>query len=280
MARGRTRSVLAHRHRDGRAARAPVELIVEEPLSIRMDDTLVATTMRTPGNDFELAVGFLHAEGLLEQAEVTAVRYCGTASAADTEFNVVSVETVGPPRAVNGRLGTISSSCGLCGAEAIDELRARLHPLAVCEPMRAEVVGAVADRVRPLQSLFDSTGAVHAAASFDAAGEILDIREDIGRHNAVDKVVGRLALDRRLPAASLGLFVSSRASFEMVQKAWAAGFGTLIAVGAPSALAVETARAGRLVLVGFARDGDMTVYSPQDPRWAEPADRSHSDTHS
>jgi FdhD protein len=219
--------------------------------------------MRTPGHDFELAVGFLHAEGALAGVPITGVRYCGTGSAVETEFNVVTVETGGVAPPPTARLGTTSSSCGLCGSVAIDDLLSRLRPLDSTLPFALEVIEKVPDRVRAEQSLFASTGAVHAAAAFGPDGEPFVVREDIGRHNAVDKVVGRLLLDGRLPASGLGLFVSGRASFEMVQKAWAAGFNTVVAVSAPSALAVETARAANLVLVGFARTGRLNVYAPE-----------------
>lgn len=214
--------------------------------------------MRTPGNDFELAVGFLHAEGMLGGAKVTTVRYCADASAADNQFNIVTVETNGKAPTPTPRLGSTTSSCGICGAEAIDELTARLEPLDSprFDPL---LLADVADRVRSDQELFQKTGAVHAAASFDRDGKIIAVREDIGRHNAVDKVVGRMVIDGVAPA-DLGLYVSGRASFEMVQKAWAGGFGTIVSVSAPSALAVETAHAGNLQLAGFIRDDEINVY--------------------
>ena len=249
--------------RPDRRRRTPDRVIVEEPMEIRLDDALVTTTMRTPGHDFELAAGFLYGEGLLAGAAVRQVRYCATGSAVDTEFNVVSVETGGlaPPPAA--RLVTTTSSCGLCGSTSIEELTARLPRLEAPAPIEPAALSALGDRVRAQQELFDTTGSVHAAAAFDpTTGEVSLVREDIGRHNAVDKVVGRMLLDRRLPATGLGLFVSGRASFEMVQKAWAAGFGLVAAVSGPSSLAVEAARAGNLALVGFLRGEAMNVYSP------------------
>jgi FdhD protein len=252
---------LATQWADGAAARRPDELVVEEPLDIRLDGTLVATTMRTPGHDFELAVGFCLTEGLLGGATVKSCRYCGTGTAAATEFNVVSVDTGGTAPAPTPRLGPATSSCGLCGSTTIDELAGRLHPLVDARPIDLEVVAAVPDRVRESQPLFAATGAVHASVAFDAEGVLGEVREDIGRHNAVDKVVGRMLLAGELPARDLGLFVSGRASFEMVAKAWAAGFGTMVAVSAPSALAVETAIRAGITLAGFARDGELNVYS-------------------
>ena len=262
MTRGRSQRVLV-RHWDGsKEHRRPDDLVVEEPLTIELDDVTVTTTMRTPGHDFELAAGFCFTEGLLGDASVTSIRYCATEPAADTEFNLVTVETDGAPPATP-RLGLTTSACGLCGAESIEALRERLSPLpASGPPMSADVLSGVPERVRAFQDLFGTTGGVHAAASFGADGEPILVREDIGRHNAVDKVVGRMLLDGNLPASGLGLFVSGRASFEMVQKAWAAGFGVLVAVSAPSALAVETAAAAGLRLAGFVRDGQLNFYSP------------------
>ena len=242
--------------------RAPAELVVEEPLEIRLDDQLVATTMRTPGHDFELAVGWCQAEGLLDGDPVETVRYCATGSAVETKFNVVSVSTGGRSAGlVQARLGSTTASCGLCGSTAIDELIERIAPLR--EPIRFDpaVLAAIPDRVRAQQPLFDATGAVHAAAAFDADGQVVVVREDIGRHNAVDKVVGNLVLAGTVPASGLGLSVSGRASFEMVQKAWAAGFSTVVAVSAPSALAVEVARRAGITLAGFARGGALRFYS-------------------
>lgn len=264
MERGLTRTVLARRWSGAESVRGPAELIVEEPLSIQRDGHLVATTMRTPGHDFELAVGFLHAEGALDDTSVVTVRYCGTASATETEFNVVTVDTTGTGPELTTRLQTVTSACGLCGAEEIDDLRARLGHLRIVEPWPVDVLAEVGDTVRERQALFDATGAVHAAACFDRAGNIDIVREDIGRHNAVDKVVGRLHLDGNLPAVEHALFVSGRASFEMVQKAWAAGFEALVAVSGPSALAVEAARAAGLQLAAFSRGDSLTFYSPDE----------------
>lgn len=245
---------------------------MEEPLEIRLGDELVATTMRTPGHDFELATGFLRAEGLITEAP-SRVRYCATGSAVDTGFNVVTVVPAAsddppqgaPAREVRPRLGVISSSCGICGAEQIDELVARLEPLPdTSELTIANLTGANAAVVA--QELFELTGGSHAAAALDRSGTCLEIAEDIGRHNAVDKLVGRMLLAGSMPVAADAeraavLWVSGRASFEMVQKAWAAGFSALVAVGAVSALAVETAERAGLVLAGFARADRVTVYA-------------------
>lgn len=263
MGRRRSQTELTVRWHDGDRRRAPDDLAVEEPLEIHLDGTLVATTMRTPGHDFELAAGFCHADGLLAGAPVETCRYCATGSAVDTAFNIVTVETGGRAPTPTPRLGTTSTSCGLCGSTSIDELCDRLTPLAPLDPAPdLAVLVRVPELVQPHQELFARTGAVHAAAAFDlATGEATVVREDVGRHNAVDKVAGHLLLAGALPARRLGLFVSGRASFELVQKAWAAGFGVVVAVSAPTALAVETARRAGIVLVGFVRDGHANVYA-------------------
>jgi FdhD protein len=262
--RGRTVTTLIHRYRDGARARVPDALIVEEPLAIDLDGTLVSTTMRTPGHDFELAVGYCFTDGLLAGAPVTSCRYCGTGSAVDTGFNAVSVETGGQAPTPTPRLTPTTSSCGLCGSATLEELADRLAPLPPSEPFAPDVLLEATAKARVDQELFTATGAVHGAAAFDREGTVRVLREDIGRHNAVDKVVGRLFLDEQLPAADLGLFVSGRASFEIVQKAWAAGFRAVVAVSAPSALAVDTARLAGLQLAGFARDDQLNLYAPED----------------
>ena len=247
---------------DGVRSRGPDELIVEEPMAIHLDGTLVASTMRTPGHDFELAVGFCLTEGLLAGAPVEQCRYCGTGSAVDTEFNVVSVDTGGRAPVPTPRLGTTTSSCGWCGSTSLDDLAGRLRPLSPSPAIDLAVLVAMPELVRDHQTLFDATGAVHAAAAFDSSGQVLLVREDVGRHNAVDKIIGRLLLDGALPADGLGLYVSGRASFELVQKAWAGGFSTMVAVSAPTALAVATARRAQLVLAGFVRGARLNVYAP------------------
>jgi FdhD protein len=263
VARKRTERLIVTRvGRDGSVGRRPDELIVEEPMTIQLDGTVVTTTMRTPGNDYELAAGFCFTEGLLAGAPVRGVRYCADGSAAASHFNVVTVETGGqaPPPAV--RLGTTSSSCGWCGSDQIDELLTRLRTLPASEPFEPDVLAAVPGRVLGGQGLFSATGAVHAAAAFDREGTVILTREDVGRHNAVDKVVGALLLEGALPATGRGLFVSGRGSVEIVQKAWAAGFAVVVAVSAPTSLAVQTARRAGLGLVGFVRDDGYNRYSP------------------
>ncbi len=263
MARKRTERLIVTRvGRDGSTARRPDELIVEEPMTIQLDGTVVATTMRTPGNDYELAAGFCFTEGLLAGAPVRGVRYCADGSAAASHYNVVTVETGGQAPAPAVRLATTSSSCGWCGSDQIDELLDRLAPVPATEPFDPDVLMAVPARALGGQGLFNSTGAVHAAAAFDRDGNVIFTREDVGRHNAVDKVVGALLMEGALPATGQGLFVSGRGSVEIVQKAWAAGFAVVVAVSAPTSLAVHAARRAGLGLVGFVREDGCNLYAP------------------
>ncbi len=254
--------MLVRRHAGGGTSSFPDELIVEEPLEVRLDDELVTTTMRTPGHDFELAAGLCFADGLLVGASVQRIAYCAGGSAISSAFNVVTVDTGGLAPPARQRLGPITSSCGLCGSTSIEQLVERLAPVEPATPFDLDLLAGVPSRMRVEQALFARTGSVHAAAAFADDGEPVVVREDVGRHNAVDKVVGRLLLDGRLPAGGLGLYVSGRASFEIVQKAWAAGFAAMVAVSAPTALAVDTARAAGITLAGFVRNERMTVYSP------------------
>jgi FdhD protein len=234
-------------------------LVVEEPLSIQLDGHLVTTTMRTPGHDVELAAGFCFTDGLLAGAPVTDVRYVPGPRAAD---NTVTVDTDGRAPTPRPRLGNVSSSCGWCGNDHIDDLCLRLGALPPSSPIDLEILRAVPSAVRACQELFDVTGAVHAAAVFDRDGRLVVVREDVGRHNAVDKVIGSMLLGGRLPLRDHGLYVSGRASIEMVQKAWSAGLSTLLAESAPTALAVESARRAQMTLVGFLRPDGFNVYSP------------------
>lgn len=228
-------------------------------MAIDLDDTRVTTTMRTPGNDFELAAGFCFTEGLLDGHPVVQVKYCANGSAVATAWNVVSVDTGGKAPEPTPRLTTTTSSCGFCGTEEIDELLSKIDPIEG-EPLNWTVLAAAPDRLRPGQALFDDTGAVHAAGLVEPDGDVSLIREDIGRHNAVDKIIGKMLLDGDLPATGRGLVVSGRASFELVHKAWAAGFRALVAVSAPTALAAATAERAGMQLAGFARDGALTIY--------------------
>ena len=243
-----------------RSIATPDELLIEEPLAIHLDGTQISSTMRTPGNDVELAVGFCVTEGVLDGAPILDA---GQGSLSP-DPNVIDVSTGGAAPPPTPRLGSTSSSCGVCGADAIEELANRLDPLPRYEPWDPAFLLELPEIASARQRVFEVTGASHAAGVFDRRGQLLVLREDIGRHNAVDKVIGHLTLEAdHLVRHDLALFVSGRASFEMVQKAWSAGLSALVAVSGPSALAVETARRADMTMFGFVRKGNGTQYSPE-----------------
>lgn len=257
------------RIRGGAARVRPDTLVAEEPLEIRLNGRPLAITMRTPGDDFALAVGFLASEGVLGAAsEVQAVTYCeGATEDGSNTYNVVNVQLaagVAVPDITLERNVYTTSSCGLCGKASLDAVRTATRFGGLAEdPVRipAELLGELPDRLRAAQKVFDRTGGLHAAGLFSASGELLDLREDVGRHNAVDKVVGRALQAGQLPLAGAVLLVSGRASFELAQKAVMAGIPVLAAVSAPSSLAVDLALESGLTLVGFLRGGDMNIYA-------------------
>jgi FdhD protein len=260
-------------------------LATEEPLEIRLawpgrPGRRVAVTMRTPGHDFELATGFLYGEGVILRADdLRTVAYCtDVALSAEQRFNVVTVELAGPPRRAPAEryagLSAATSACGVCGTESIEDV------LGLCDArpgatsagsspdtprwsglrLRHDVLLALPERLRSQQRVFDSTGGLHAAGLFDETGTPSVIREDVGRHNAVDKAVGARVLAGASPASAV-LCVSGRIGFEIVQKAVMADVGVLAAVGAPTSLAVDLARRARLCTTGFVRDGRFVVYT-------------------
>lgn len=257
------------RVRDGAVSARPDTLVAEEPLEIRLNGRPLAVTMRTPGDDFALAVGFLVSEGVLGSAEeVRNVAYCaGARDGGGNTYNVVDVRLapdVPVPDITLERNVYTTSSCGLCGKASLDAVRTTARfALADGPPVRVgvDVLTALPDRLRAAQEVFERTGGLHAAALFSASGGLLDVREDVGRHNAVDKVVGRALREGRLPLGGTVLMVSGRASFELAQKAVMAGVPVLAAVSAPSSLAVDLAAETGLTLVGFLRGGSMNVYA-------------------
>ena len=279
---------------DGAAVRRRADTVaVEEPLEIRIAGEPLTVTMRTPGHDLELAAGFLVSEGVLgASGDLRAAIHCGgpgTAPAAtplialggppvatlapapaENTYNVLDIALApGPAEAVSGlaRAFATTSACGVCGAASIDAIEKQSrHDVSVdAVTVGAALLSGLPDRLRAGQAAFDKTGGLHAAALFDAAtGELLVLREDIGRHNAVDKVIGWAVLDDRLPLSGTVLQVSGRASFELVQKAVMAGIPLLSAVSAPSSLAVELASRAGLTLVGFVRGASMNVYARPD----------------
>lgn len=252
------------------------QVAVEEPLQIRVaawgerDRVELTVTMRTPGHDFELVAGFLVGEGIVRTAEqIATMRYCaGTDEEGTQTFNVVDV-TLGSgiplPGAEIERQVLTTSACGICGTTSIDQVRKALRPdladPSVSWRVSVAVLLALPDALQTAQGLFAKTGGVHAAGVFTASGEALCVREDVGRHNAVDKVVGWALREGRLPLRETVLQVSGRASFELVQKAALAGIPVLAAVGAPSSLAAELADELGVTLIGFSRGRSLNVYT-------------------
>jgi FdhD protein len=231
---------------DGRADR----VAVEEPLEIRVGVDALAVTMRTPGHDEELALGFLFGEGLIERGSA--------GPAPDLAANVVEVHAPLRARPSHRRFYT-TSSCGVCGKGALEEVAVHAAPLPAGPVVARELLAALPDRLR--QPGFAATGALHATGLFDAAGTLVTVREDVGRHNAMDKVIGRALLDGRLPLHDHVLCVSGRLSFELVQKAAVAGAPILVGVGGPTSLAVALAADRGMTLCGFARGGTLNLYA-------------------
>ena len=270
--RGGTKTTRVQRYREGSSRSQKDALAVEEPLEIRVSwleqgerrVEAVAVTMRTPGHDFDLVAGFLHGEGVLTSpSDVAELTYCRNAE--EQEYNVVEAR-LAPGASFDldlvRRNVYTTSSCGVCGKASLEAVEA-----AGCEMLpegltiAAALIPSLPDRLLEGQAVFERTGGLHAAGLFDADGDRYAVMEDVGRHNAVDKVIGHELLARRLPARDRILVVSGRASFELVQKAVVAGIPMLVAVGAPSSLAVDLARRFRQTLVGFTRNGGFNVYT-------------------
>ncbi|MDH6236843.1 FdhD protein [Cryobacterium sp. CG_9.6] len=244
-------------------------LAVEEPLEMRVNGRSLAVTMRTPGNDFDLAAGFLVSEGIITRgAHFSSARYCAGATVdGENTYNVMDVtlaDGVNPPDPSLERSFITTSSCGLCGKASIDAVRTKSLYDVAADALRvdAEMLTTFPNLLRAGQDVFQKTGGLHAAALFDGTtGEMLVLREDVGRHNAVDKVIGWAVKEERLPLTGTVLMVSSRASFELAQKALMAGIPVLAAVSAPSSLAAEFAAEVGMTLVGFLRGSSMVIYA-------------------
>jgi FdhD protein len=253
--------------RGGERSQRADSLATEEPMEIRaggpgQEAEAVAVTMRTPGGDFELAVGFLFTEGLIASGDVHRVAYCDNVPGEDQQYNIVSVTLDRPfDRERLHRNFAATSSCGICGKAALDDVEVRCAPVAPGPEVSADVLVSLPDRLRAGQKVFQRTGGLHAAGLFTPDGELVTLREDVGRHNAVDKVIGEQLLAGRLPLPGHILQVSGRASFEIVQKAAVAGIPIVSAVSAPSSLAVEAGDRFGMTIVGFVRDGGCNVYS-------------------
>jgi FdhD protein len=242
----------------------PDELVEEEPLEIRIQGRAISVTMRTPGHDADLAAGFLLTEGIIHRKQdVIFIKHC----AHNQGHNVLNV-VLAPGVSVDFRRLTrhvfASSSCGLCGKTTIESVHGQFPPVRSDIVIEAEVLATLPGKMRAAQATFERTGGLHAAALFDPAGRLIVLREDVGRHNAVDKVIGDGVREGRLPLAGHVLMVSGRASFELTQKAAMAGIPVLAAVSAPSSLAVELAREVGITLVGFLRGDGCNVYTHQE----------------
>jgi FdhD protein len=245
-------------------------LVTEEPLEIRVEGpgqepVQVAVTMRTPGGDFELAAGFLFTEGLVVPGEIKRVAYCDNLPGEDQRYNVVSVTFDRPFDAEALRRNFYAtSSCGVCGKAALEDVEVRCDPVGPGPEVAVATIVELPDRLREAQKVFAKTGGLHASGLFTPQGDLVTIREDVGRHNAVDKVIGEHYLNGELPLADRVLQISGRVSFEIVQKAAVAGIGVVSAVSAPSSLAVEAAEDLGITLIGFVRDGRCNVYTHPD----------------
>jgi len=254
------------------------QVAVEEPLEIRLGYSTpqgrtarsVSITMRTPGSDAELAVGFLYSESIVHKSgDILKVEHSGSAAPDTGNHNIVRVDLAAHVEVDLDRLQRhfyTTSSCGVCGKSSLDALRITGAEPLTCGPTHfsKDVLIAMPDALRARQQAFDQTGGLHAAAAFDSQGEILVVHEDVGRHNAVDKVVGTLLARDLLPASELGLMVSGRASFELMQKTLIAGIPLLAAVSAPSSLAVKLANEFNVSLVGFLRGDTFNIYSGEE----------------
>ncbi len=263
------RGVDVERIADGLVEARSDEVAVEEPLEIRISGETLAITMRTPGNDRELVLGFLLAEGVIASAkDVASVVHCGrtTDEGRENTIDVTLAPGVRPPidaeTGMLARRGTlVTSACGVCGRQSIDDLLARVAPLPSGGRVSPDVVTTAVAALRDRQPIFARTGGCHAASLVAFDGSHVATFEDVGRHNAVDKVVGSRVLANAVPLSDHILVASGRSSFEIVQKAFAAGIPLVASVSAPSSLAVDLARRSNVTLVGFVRGGAMTVYA-------------------
>lgn len=241
---------------------------VEEPLEIRVGSQTLAVTMRTPGHDHDLAAGWLVTEGIVSRPdELVRLEHCRETRSPEEEGNVVIARITAQAGDVLDRARRLlltSSSCGLCGKGSIESIHGRFLPISTPAIVSPDVLLALPDALRRAQTTFGRTGGLHAAGVFSLAGELRVAREDVGRHNAVDKVVGSLFREGRLPLSDSILCVSGRASFEIVQKALAARIPIVAAVSAPSSLAIDLARESNMALAGFLRDGTFNLYSGED----------------
>jgi FdhD protein len=244
-------------------AEAADEVAVEEPLEIQVEGQSIAVVMRTPGHDRELAAGFALTEGIVhERTEIFEITSCLTT--AQSAKNVINLALRNPGRFDRAKLSRnvfSSSSCGVCGKATIEAVRQQFPAISSAPAIRVKVLCALPEKLAEAQETFQRTGGLHACALFDLQGRLLLLREDVGRHNALDKLIGHELLEDELPLAERILLLSGRVSFEMTQKALAAGLGIIVAISAPSSLAVEFARANNQTLIGFLRGQRMNLYA-------------------
>ncbi|HEY8841631.1 MAG TPA: formate dehydrogenase accessory sulfurtransferase FdhD [Candidatus Dormibacteraeota bacterium] len=274
MTSSKTRAAVTTVDEGRRTAARDDALATEEPMETRLiaagQRHTIAVTMRTPGSDFELSAGFLYGEGIVAtREEIRAITYClDDGVDAEQRYNIVNVEL---PAGVNPDLRMLerhfytNSSCGVCGKASLEALEIRGCPVVAPGPVvTPEVIYTLPDQLRRAQRLFEATGGLHAAALFDAAGDLVTLREDVGRHNAIDKLVGWALLQDRLPLTDHIVMVSGRSSFEILQKCVAAGAPIVCAVSAPSSLAVDVARRFGVTLVGFLRGRRFNIYAGEE----------------
>jgi FdhD protein len=272
MAKPAAPGLRVHRWVAGQWSESPDMVVTEEPLQLMLDGEALSVVMRTPGHDIELSLGLMFSEGILRAArDVRVIKISAEAGEGEesdiavesvlVESNQVDLHLAGKARRKPERSMLSSSACGVCGTVLIEDLRRDLAVLPAGPAVDPALLPGLVDRLRAGQGVFDRTGGLHAAGLFTRGGELVYLREDIGRHNAVDKVVGRALLDQRLPADDSILVVSGRAGYEIVQKSITAGITVLAAVGAPSSLAVALAREFNQTLVGFLKGDRFNVYS-------------------
>jgi FdhD protein len=271
MAKPASPGLQIRRWTDGKWSESPDMVVTEEPLQLMLDGEALSVVMRTPGHDVELSLGLMFSEGILRSAtDVRVIRISAEAGELEAgvavesslvESNEVDIHLATKARRKPERSMLSSSACGVCGTVMIEDLRRDLALLPAGPAVDPGLLPGLVERLRSGQGVFDRTGGLHAAGLFTAAGELVYLREDVGRHNAVDKVVGRALLDERVPASDSILVVSGRAGYEIVQKSITAGIPVLAAVGAPSSLAVALAREFNQTLVGFLKGDRFNVYS-------------------
>jgi len=271
--RSSVKNIDVNRVTDSGIETKPDLLAIEEPLEIRIgygplgdrQQKSISVTMRTPGHDFELSLGFLFTEGIIKSFEqVESVKYCEDTGRQEEHENVVRIE-LKPEVEIDflklQRNFYTTSSCGVCGKSSIDAIKINCNPLPDEWKIKSTIIHGLPDKLRKAQHVFEHTGGLHASGLFDQRGELILLREDVGRHNALDKVVGAMLFKNELPLSDRVLLVSGRASFELIQKAALAGIPVVAAVGAPSSLAVSLAQEFTMTLIGFVRNGGFNIYS-------------------